>query len=179
MDEGCPVQAHTLSLRAVAFSPSGQRLATAGTDRAVILWDTRTGKAERVMEGQTQIVRSISFSADGRRLAGGHADLSISVWDTATGALLRTIAEAHSVCFHLQFSPTNSLILASAGDAHGGVDNISVKVWNVGTGEMLLNSVAGRNMAVFSPDSPSQPPVPQTMETWNCSKLRREKSSRP
>jgi WD40 repeat protein len=151
MEEGCPLQAHTGGMRAVQFSPCGQMLATAGTDCAVILWDSRTGKVECVMRGQTQVFRSLSFSADGQRLAGGHRDLSISLWDTTTGALFRTIADAHAMSFHLQFSPTDSLILARAGDAHDGVDNITVKIWNIGTGEML-NSVAGRNMAVFSPD---------------------------
>jgi len=42
--EGCPAVAHFGGLLAVAFSSCGQRLATGGRDRSLILWDARTGK---------------------------------------------------------------------------------------------------------------------------------------
>jgi len=53
LDAGCQLQAHTARLHAVAFSSCGQRLATGGDDRAVILWDAQTRMAALVMQGHT------------------------------------------------------------------------------------------------------------------------------
>jgi len=142
LDDGCPAQAHSAGLYAVAFSPCGQRLATGGEDRAVILWDARTGKAELVLQGHASMVRSVSFSADGARLASGGWDGTIRVWDAATGALLRAIPNG-SLVMGVQFSPTDGRTLASAG--------YSAKQWDVDSGEMI-RSIEGRDFAVFSPD---------------------------
>jgi WD40 repeat protein len=68
LDAGCPVQAHSKGLRAVALSPCTApqplRLASGGDDFAVILWDAREGTAEHVMHGHTASVVSLSFSVN-------------------------------------------------------------------------------------------------------------------
>ena len=50
LQEGCPVVAHTAGLRAVAFSPCGERFASGCGNGVVILWDAQTGEAERRMQ---------------------------------------------------------------------------------------------------------------------------------
>ena len=158
VNAGCPVQAHIAGLRAVAFSPCGQRLATGGFDHAVILWDAKTGKADQVMRGHITDVRSVSFSADGTRLASGSSDGSIHIWD-ATGALLRTIQrpqvfpiprKAEGFVQSVQFSTTDVRRLASMGHRKG------LKQWDVASGEQQnaasRSRVEGRKFAVFSPD---------------------------
>mmetsp|Transcript_63019 Transcript_63019/g.144384 ORF Transcript_63019/g.144384 Transcript_63019/m.144384 type:complete len:287 (+) Transcript_63019:315-1175(+) len=142
LDAGCPAQAHTAGLIAVAFSPCGQRLATGGQDKSVILWDAHTGKGAQHWRGQGSCAISLCFSADGARLASASFDEKIRVWDTATGALLRTI-EASAVR-SVHFSPTDNKVLASAGQT----DSI---VWDVDSGERT-RIIAGRHFAVFSPD---------------------------
>ena len=72
--------AHMRGLRAVAFSPCGQRLATQGRVGAVILWDARTGEAENRMQEEAGFSMAITFSADGARLASG-GFTSIIVFD--------------------------------------------------------------------------------------------------
>ena len=68
--EGCPVVAHTAGLSAVVFSPCGAKLATGGSEHAVIVWDADTGEAERRMEGNPLGTSSLSFSADGGPILG-------------------------------------------------------------------------------------------------------------
>ncbi|KAJ1473844.1 WD40-repeat-containing domain protein [Baffinella frigidus] len=102
-------------LSEVAISPDG-RLATGGWDRAVILWDARTGEGEHRMQGDTGVVACVSFSADGTRLASGSEDRSICVWDVATGAFLRKISDAHfDFVARVTVSPTDRRRLVSAG----------------------------------------------------------------
>jgi hypothetical protein len=52
----------------VAFSRHG-RLASAGRDRTVKVWDAATGKCLATLVGHTQIVNALAFSPDGQTLA--------------------------------------------------------------------------------------------------------------
>ena len=155
VQEGCPVVAHTGGLRAVAFSPCGQRFATGGEDGAVIVWDIQSGEAERRMvEEDVWEVRTsaLCFSASGARLASGGSkrvwdemEYSICVWDT-TGALLLWKHEAEKV-ESLHFSPTNEnqLVIGTGRE---------VSLWDVENGNKIW-SIVGYRFAVFSPDSRS------------------------
>jgi len=153
LDQGCPVQAHTAGLNAVAFSPCGNRLATGGGDSTIILWDAQTGKAELVLHAEVVLqgddagVESVSFSSDGSRLASGGWDGFIRIWDVATGAVLRTIHHAQEGdVVSVQFSPADDRTLASLGYPW-----YPTKLWDVNSGE-LQRTIVGCWFAVFSPD---------------------------
>ena len=149
LDEGCPVQAHTAGLLAVAYSPCGHTLATGGEDGAVILWNAGTGKAKHILlghNGRVSKVRCVTFSVEGTRLASGSYDCSIRVWDTKMGVLLRTIQHAHEGDVSwVQFCPTDSTILASTQ-----LGNKRLNLWHVESGERK-SSFVGNRFAVFSP----------------------------
>ena len=158
LDGACPVQAHTSGLLALAFSPCGQRLATGGKDSAVILWDARTGKAERVLQGrnsfpETSSVCSISISADGARVASAGYDTLIRVWDAITGAALVTMRGIRDERFlsWVHFSPSDGRRLATLITRVYAPATECVQQWNIDSGP-LQQFIEGRTFAVFSPD---------------------------
>jgi RNA polymerase sigma factor (sigma-70 family) len=90
------------SVRCVAFSPDGKLLA-AGEDpylwnsqpgrkgkapAGVRLWDVRSGKEHRFLDGHPEVT-GVAFSPDGKRLASGGQDAHIRLWDVVTGKMLR------------------------------------------------------------------------------------------
>jgi hypothetical protein len=85
IDSGaCQVlRGHTNDVFAAAFHPDGTRLASAGRDQAIWLWDLARGEEVARLQGHTSYVWSLAFSPDGTTLASGSGDFTVRLWDTA------------------------------------------------------------------------------------------------
>jgi WD40 repeat protein len=106
---------------AVAFSPDGHTLATAGKDGGVILWDM-TNRAKPIPIGQP--LRGTGgaavFSPDGRTLATGGKDGGVILWDMANRAKPIPIGQPSTATYgSLAFSPDGRTL--ATGDKGGGV----------------------------------------------------------
>ena len=63
------VRGHTARVRALAFSPDGKTLASAGDDRVIRLWNVETGSELRApLSGHTDTVFALVFAPDGKTL---------------------------------------------------------------------------------------------------------------
>ncbi|MGH3798225.1 MAG: CHAT domain-containing protein [Pseudonocardiaceae bacterium] len=133
---------------AVAFSPDGCRLATAGSKNVAQVWDATDGhellsvgsKAwRRGMEG-------VVFSPDGHWLATASDDGTARIWDATSGEELLQVTHDGQV-WGLAFSPDGRW-LATAGD------DGTARIWEATGGAELLNIPHDnwvRGLA-FSPD---------------------------
>lgn len=140
---------HSRWVTTVAVSPDGQRLASAGLDDAIKVWNLETGELLLTLKGHTKPVNSLAISPDGQILASGSDDHTIRLWNLSTGALLQTLA-GHSRDVKSVFIHSNGQLLAS------GAEDRTARLWRLGTGELLqiFSNLAGMIRAVaISPDA--------------------------
>ena len=77
------------NVRAVAYSPDGDRLATAGDDTTTRVWDVATGKETLTLFGHTDRVSDVMFSPDGGRLASTSVDGTVRMYALLLDDLVR------------------------------------------------------------------------------------------
>ena len=71
-------------VHSIAFSHDGERLASAGADGAVKVWNSRTGRVVKTIPAHTGFASSIAFHRDGDHLISVGADKLVKVWDLTT-----------------------------------------------------------------------------------------------
>jgi WD40 repeat protein/transcriptional regulator with XRE-family HTH domain len=115
-------QAHTNTVKSLAFSPDERTLATSSWDGAIKLWDLERG-ALLWTGWQTSSIQRLAFAPDGRTLASGGDDAVIRLWDAHSGKQLQTLT-GHSGPVHaLAWSPNGRLL------ASGGFDQ-QIRLWD-------------------------------------------------
>jgi hypothetical protein len=109
----------------VAFSlPNGDRLASAGADRTVRVWDVASGRQVLVLAGHLDGVNQVAFSPDGAFIASVSDDRTLRLWDARTGAPLAILRGDTQGVGALAFAP-------GGGQISTGSDDGSLRVWDV------------------------------------------------
>src|SRR5205085_1175715 len=98
------LKGHTTSAEAVAFSPDGKTLASAGGN-TIRLWDVADGKNTLTLTGHKDLVGPVVFSPDGKALASAGVDRTIKLWDVAGGKNTATLRGHKDRVVCVAFSP--------------------------------------------------------------------------
>ncbi|MBA4186415.1 MAG: hypothetical protein C0467_00205 [Planctomycetaceae bacterium] len=111
-------------LQAVAFSPNGAFVASAGKAGQVRIWSPRTGQTWAILVGQVGPVTSVAFSPDGGVVAACGEDHAIRLWELPVN-ILEDVSRSvdffpflQRVVQPLAIPPTVVLNEAHAGDVN-------------------------------------------------------------
>ncbi len=115
---------HTDTVRCAAFSPDGDRIASASVDGTARIWNMATGRQELSLKGHTGSVSGVAFSPSDKRVATASSDGTVKVWDAATGNELHTLKGHTGPVWCVAFTPDGKRL------ASGSFDR-SIKIWDV------------------------------------------------
>lgn len=80
---------HTTKVLSLAFSPTGNWIASCGLDKSIRLWDVVSGREILTFKNNSpannDIPNSLAFSPNGKRIVVGYSNSILKLWDTTTG----------------------------------------------------------------------------------------------
>ncbi len=158
---------HANVIRAVAWSPDGQNIASVGDDATARVWNAATGRRIFTYLNHDSEVFAVAWSPDGQHIASGGWDHTVRVWDAVHNAggaasMLRWLKSLESFVgiggftysshtgqvYAVVWSPDGQDI-ASAGNDH------TVQVWQALTGRNITTYGGHTNLVLglaWSPD---------------------------
>ncbi|KAG0037120.1 Dip2/Utp12 protein, partial [Gryganskiella cystojenkinii] len=143
------LEGHTERFTGLIFLPSGQRIITGSCDRAIHLWETKSGERLHSFEVQPDhaVVSAIACSNDGELLASSYEDKTVRLWNIETSECLRILTSLQGLCLGVTFSPSGKTLAVTTSEG--------IKTWDGASGKeqwTLEENITTRAPAVYSPD---------------------------
>ncbi len=144
------VSAHDSDLRAVAWSPDGRRLLSAGDDGQLLLWDTERHEVIRVLARKLTYSGAVAWSADGHWVAAGDGG-DVLLWRTDQWQRAGTVPGGAGVNA-LAFAPDGSRLIAATTSRELRVARLDPAGRPTGTVDEWEGHVSSIGGVAWSPD---------------------------
>ncbi|MDX1994214.1 MAG: serine/threonine-protein kinase [bacterium] len=142
------LRGHSGIVHDLDFTPDGSRMASAGEDGTIIVWDMASRTQVATLTGHNATVRSVRFSPDGTRLASSGEDNTVRLWDVSTGSQQVVMTGHTARVLTVDWSPDGTLVASAAQDG-------LIILWDTATGtqrEVLRGHSEEIRKVAFSPD---------------------------
>ena len=144
-----PIATQTERVTNLAFSPSGEMVASVGGDDAISIWDARKHELRSVIKTRAP-AEIIAFHPNGRIIASNGPGGSIFLWDVMSGAALPVSPLiAGDKVVSIAFSPDGKTLASGSNDG-------TIVLWDVSSGTRVDPPLTGHEneirSLVFSPD---------------------------
>jgi RNA polymerase sigma factor (sigma-70 family) len=152
------MEAHLHLVSSLAFSPTGEKLVSAGGHFTMHVWDVATGKDSLPFAEHESYVESIAYAPDGRSLATAGLEGTIRLWEPAADKPSRLFRDENQPsATHVAFAPDGRTLLSSQFDG-------SLRFWDMMTGRPTsrLRARAGRYSERFA-----YSPNGRTLAVWH------------
>lgn len=107
---------HADAVYAAVIDPAGQRLATAGYDRTILIRNLETGELLQKLSGHNGSVFDLCFDPTGQVLCSASADATVKVWNVDNGERLDTLSQPQSEQYCVTVTPDGQSLLAAGAD---------------------------------------------------------------
>ncbi|MFI0404551.1 AAA family ATPase [Actinomadura sp. 3N508] len=121
------LRGHEDRIWSVAWSPGGELVATASSDRTLRVWDAGSGAEVAVLRGHEGPVMAVAWSPDGRWLASASDDGTTRVWDAAAYTRIAVLRGHRDRVWGVTWSPDGTRLASASRDG-------DVKIWNPADG---------------------------------------------
>ncbi|MGH3810866.1 MAG: NACHT and WD repeat domain-containing protein [Pseudonocardiaceae bacterium] len=175
------LRGHDEIVAAVAWSPDGQRLATASSDRTARIWDPTSGSEIAALHGHTDRVWSVAWSPDKQRLATASGDRTVRIWDPDSGSEIAVLHGHNDWVRGVAWSPDGQHLATASSDRtiriwdshsgseiavlHGHNEGVRGVAWSP-DGQRLATTSSDRTIRIWDPDSGSEIAVLHGHNDW-------------
>jgi len=122
---------HPSSIKTLDFSPDGQYLAVAGSDKNIYIFDVAKHSLVKKLIGHTRPIGSVKFSPDGKFLVSTAEYENLRVWDWQNEVLLKeTVTSLWHEKRKIDFSPDGKYFVTNG-------NRTTIEVWNTQNWEVL------------------------------------------
>lgn len=110
------LKGHSYTIYDLAFSPDGEKLASASHDATLRIWDVKTGKTLQVLKGHSAPVHGVAWSPDGTRLVSGSLDKTARIWSLDTGTATAVMRDHQDQIPTVDWSPDGKTVATGCYD---------------------------------------------------------------
>jgi eukaryotic-like serine/threonine-protein kinase len=151
----------------VAFRPSGNEVAAAGTNQTVGIWDAATGVLTDELRDGWGMMIALAYDRQGTRLAVAETDRNVRIWNLGAIRQPLLLSDLSEGVASVAFSPDGNVLATGGGDpprviqAPAGKfpaaenDQRKIRFWNSSDGHeirSLRGHTGSIHALVFSPD---------------------------
>jgi len=124
------IVAHSMNIRSVHFSNSGNRLITASDDKSIKMWRLSHRNFISSFTGHTNWIRCARFSPNNKMIASCAEDKTLKIFDVGSGELIHSFKDEKGFGNQLCWHRDNNLIAVAQ-------ENSRVKIFDLKTRKLI------------------------------------------